>query len=117
MLWYRQRGLSARQQTVRRRVSAADCQAALALDMIERDLHAAAFLTDGQTWLAVDVINVPVSLSFHGWLTSESMKPSGSESQRVVPDTGGAATPSISDARFGLSGTWLRLFTGTPAKN
>src|SRR5450759_3925443 len=50
-------------------------QAALALDLIERDLHAAVFRQDGGTWLAVDVINAPSLLIPHGWLTLATMKP------------------------------------------
>ena len=92
-------------------------QAMLALDMIERDLQSAVFRVDGQTWFAVDVINVPASLNFHGWLTSGAMKPTGSESQRLVPDTGGLGTPSIGDARFGLSGAWLRFVTTNVESN
>ena len=86
-------------------------QATLALDLIERDLHAAVFRPDGGTWLAVDVINAPVSLVPHGWLTLTTMKPSTSVSQRLLPDWGDGSTPRIADARFGLSGTWLRFVT------
>lgn len=86
-------------------------QATLALDLIERDLQAAAFRTDGGNWFAAEVINVPASLVFHGWVTQVSMKPAGIESQRLLPDRGDGSTPLIGGARFGLSGVWLRFVT------
>jgi prepilin-type N-terminal cleavage/methylation domain-containing protein len=86
-------------------------QAGLVLDMAERDLQAATYRKDGGTWLAVDVISTPSSLGTHGWLTSTSaMKPATNESRRLVPVTNGL-TPLISEARFGLSGAWLRFIT------
>ncbi|SDS61169.1 prepilin-type N-terminal cleavage/methylation domain-containing protein [Opitutus sp. GAS368] len=87
-------------------------QAKLLLDLVERDLQAAVFRKDGGPWLAVDVINTPASLTSHGWLVpTTSIKPATTESQRLVPGTVGGATPVISDARFGLSGAWLRFIT------
>ncbi len=86
-------------------------QATLALDLIERDLQAAVFRQDGLTWLAVDVINTPSPLVPHGWLTFATMKPATSDSQRLLPAVSGGAVPLIGNARFGLSGTWLRLVT------
>jgi len=87
-------------------------QAKLLLDLVERDLQAAAFRKDGGTWLAVDVVNTPATLTNHGWLVPASaLKPATSESQRLLPGTVGGATPQISDARFGLSGAWLRFIT------
>jgi type II secretory pathway pseudopilin PulG len=86
-------------------------QAKLTLEMVERDLQAAVLRKDGVTWLAVDVINNSGSLATHGWLTpTAAIKPATTESQRLVPVTTGA-TPLIGDARFGLSGAWLRFIT------
>ncbi|MDB6166704.1 MAG: hypothetical protein JWQ83_1844, partial [Lacunisphaera sp.] len=92
----------------------AGTQARLALDMIERDLQTASWRRDGlgTVWLAVDVINNPGTLTNHGWQSATMMKPAGSESQRLVPDSTNGLTPDIGDARFGLSGAWLR-FIGT----
>ena len=85
-------------------------EAKLALDLIERDIQAAVFWADGTTWLAVEVINTPSALATHGWLaTTSPIKPATSESQRLVPVVSAGATPQIGDARFGLSGAWLRL--------
>ena len=86
-------------------------QAKLALDMVERDLQAAVFRRDGGSWFAVDVINTPTSLTVHGWLASGSIKPATAESQRLVPETTDGTAPAICDARFGLSGAWLRFVT------
>lgn len=88
-------------------------EAKLALDMIERDLQAGAFRKDGvNTWLAADVINSSAGLLNHGWQTaSPRMKPATSDSLRLVPDALDGRAPNIADARFGLSGVWLRFIT------
>ena len=86
-------------------------QATLALDLLERDLQGALFRRDGNTWLAVAVTNTAAALIPHGWLSAAAMKPSSSESQRLVADPGDGKTPQIGDARFGLSGCWLRFFS------
>ncbi|HVZ63215.1 MAG TPA: hypothetical protein VG936_01410 [Lacunisphaera sp.] len=94
--------------------SAMAMQAKLALDLLERDLQAAIQRNDdsGNTWLAVDVINDPSALAKHGWLTASQMKPITGESTRLVPVSPDGA-PRLIDARFGLSGVWLRLMTAT----
>jgi type II secretory pathway pseudopilin PulG len=86
-------------------------QAGLVLDMVGRDLQAAVFRRDGGTWLAVDVINASSTLTNHGWLSPVSGKPATGESQRLLPDTPTGAVPLVGDARFGLSGAWLRFIT------
>jgi len=88
-----------------------DAQATLLLDFIERDFEASIFRSDGGAWLAVDVINNPATLANHGWITAGFTKPASSESARYVPAAIGGTVPSIKDARFGLSGTWLRFIT------
>jgi prepilin-type N-terminal cleavage/methylation domain-containing protein len=89
----------------------ASAQASLALDMMKRDLQAALSRPDGGTWLAVDVGDNAAALVPHGWLTSGSMKPGSGESDRLVLDVDDGATPLIGNARFGLSGCWLRFVT------
>ncbi|MBI2497849.1 MAG: prepilin-type N-terminal cleavage/methylation domain-containing protein [Opitutae bacterium] len=93
--------------------AAVSAQARLALDMIERDLQAALHRQEGTgtAWLAADVINHPAGLSAHGWRTAAFMKPAGAESQRLAPSPGNGRVPAIADARFGLSGVWLRFIT------
>jgi len=86
-------------------------QAKLVLDMIGRDLHAAVFRKDDGTWLTVDVVNTTSTLTNHGWLTAGFIKPVGSESQRLLPDASVGFAPTIGNARFGLSGAWLRFVT------
>jgi prepilin-type N-terminal cleavage/methylation domain-containing protein len=86
-------------------------QAALVLDMLDRDLQAAIFRRDGVDCLAVDVIDAPPALVSHGWLVSAAMKPAGIESQRLIVDLGTGATPLIGNVRFGLSGSWFRFLT------
>lgn len=80
-------------------------EAKLALDALERDLQGALFRPDGGAWMAVDVIDSAVALTTHGWLSSGFMKPAGAESRNDVPPSG------LADARFGLSGAWLRFVT------
>ncbi|MEO6994220.1 MAG: hypothetical protein ABI273_11355, partial [Lacunisphaera sp.] len=89
----------------------ASAQAALALDMIERDLQGALFRADGGTWLAVDVVSNSAALVPHGWLPSPSIKPATVESGRLVLVVDDGTTPLIGNARFGLSGCWLRFVT------
>lgn len=90
---------------------ASDVEAMLVLDQLERDLQAACGQDSGRTWLAADVTDSSATLAKHGWLISGGMKPAGGVSQRLVPAATGSAAPSISEARFGLSGVWLRLLT------
>ncbi|MDI1250773.1 MAG: prepilin-type N-terminal cleavage/methylation domain-containing protein [Lacunisphaera sp.] len=94
----------------------AGTQAKLALDLIERDLQSAICRQEanGTVWLATDVINVPGTLAGnHGWKTVPLMKPATAESQRLVPDPVNGLEPGIADARFGLSGAWLRFIAAT----
>ena len=91
--------------------AATSAQAKLTLDMLERDLQAGICRKDGlgTTWLAAEVINTPASLANHGWQTAALMRPATAESQRLVPDTANGLPPNIANARFGLTGVWLRF--------
>lgn len=85
-------------------------QAKLALDFLERDLHAGIFRPDATTtWLAATVANDAAGVANHGWQTTALMKPATSDSLVVVPVTSDGRTPTIAAARFGLSGVWLRF--------
>ncbi len=87
-------------------------QARLALDLLERDLQAGVFRADGvKTWLAVDVLNSSATLLNHGWQAASQMKPATVESQRVLPASVNGPDLVLTDARFGLSGAWLRFIT------
>jgi prepilin-type N-terminal cleavage/methylation domain-containing protein len=90
---------------------ASDTEAMLVLDQLERDLQAACGQDNGRTWLAADIIHSSAGLVKHGWLISGRMKPAGGASQNVLPAASGSTPPSITEARFGLSGVWLRFLT------
>jgi prepilin-type N-terminal cleavage/methylation domain-containing protein len=83
--------------------------ASLALDLLERDLQSAMVRNDTNVWLASDVINSTGQLAVHGWFVTGAIKPAGAQSQQLLPS---GPAPQIEEARFGLSGCWLRFFTG-----
>lgn len=94
---------------------AAAVEAKLVLDAIERDLEAAIVRLDGKNWLRVDIYEDPTVLQSHGWLMAVPagavVKPTV-ESRRVLPNPLEDGTaPRLTNARFGVSGTWLRLVT------
>jgi type II secretory pathway pseudopilin PulG len=97
------------------RTQAAHTQAAAArqvFDLIERDLQTALHRRDAGCWLAVDILDTEISLANHGWLLSATpMKPAGGGSLRPLPDADADGVHRLRDARFGLSGAWLRLVT------
>jgi prepilin-type N-terminal cleavage/methylation domain-containing protein len=86
-----------------------DTEAKLVLDTLQRDLHTALFRADGATWFAVDVISTPSLLTTHGWRTTGTLKPATIESLNLLPVASDGKPPQIADARFGLSGAWVRL--------
>ncbi len=93
-------------------------QARLALDLLERDLQTGVFHADGvTTWLAIDVTNSSATLLNHGWQSATFMKPATGDSQRVLPASAGGLDPVLTDARFGLSGAWLRFITSNVESN
>ncbi len=88
----------------------ANAEAKLALDLLERDLQAAVWRRDSNAWFAVSVVNDASGLANRGWLTTGAMtKPAGEESLRLLPDPGTDGEARLADARFGLSGAWLRF--------
>lgn len=89
----------------------ADAEAKLALDLMARDLQSALFRSTGGTWLAADIISGAGSLTTHGWQTSGTIKPSGSDSLNLLPSDEEGVPATIASARFGLSGVWLRFVT------
>jgi len=90
----------------------ATVEAKLVLDQLERDLQGAVLRAGGGSWLDVRILSSAGALPSHGWLvqTSPPMKPAA-ESLLLVPEVAGGSPPAISNARFGLSGVWLRLVT------
>lgn len=87
-------------------------QAALVLDLVERDLQAAIRRGPEETGLAVEVIEEPAILATQGWLFAGALlKPGGPAGLDLLGVRSGGATPSLRDARFGRSGGWLRWVT------
>lgn len=99
-----------------RRSQAAHTQAVTGkqvLDLLERDLQSALHRRDATRWLAADIIDNPSGLANHGWLTGPGlMKPANGGSLRPLPAPDATGTHRLVEARFGLSGMWLR-FVGT----
>lgn len=81
------------------------------LDTLERDLQAPVWRRDATKSFAVEILDTPGSLANHGWLFSSGpMKPAnGGSLLPLPPDDPSAGIPVLEDARFGLSGTWLRF--------
>lgn len=80
------------------------------LDLLERDLQAALHRRDANRWLAVDLLDTAPSLANHGWLIGGTpMKPAGGGSLRPLPTADAGGVHHLRDARFGLSGAWLRF--------
>lgn len=98
-----------------RRTQGAHLQAATArqvFDLLERDLAAALHRRDANRWLAVDILDVPAALANHGWLATGAMiKPAAGGSLRPLPEPDSNGLSRLRDARFGLSGAWLRFVT------
>lgn len=93
-------------------------QAKLALDLLERDLQAGVFRRDASTtWLAITAANATSGLTNQGWQTAPRMKPATSESLRLLPDSSHGRNPTVADARFGLSGVWLRFIATNVESN
>lgn len=98
-----------------RNTQATQTQAAAARQvfaLLEQDIQAAIHRPDGSRGLAMDIIDSPAGLTNHGWLlASARTKPADVGSLRLWPDAAPGAERRIADARFGLSGCWLRLLT------
>jgi type II secretory pathway pseudopilin PulG len=98
-----------------RRTQAASTQANSAkqvFDLLEQDFQAALYRRDANRWLAVDVIDAPAGLANHGWLVGPGIfKPANGGSLRLLSPAAGTGAPQLAQARFGLSGAWLRFFS------
>lgn len=77
----------------------AEGQAQRVFDQLAQDLHGATYRDDGQTWLAATV--QPETGASGVWLAGT--KPSAAS---LDP-----AAEALANARFGVAGVWLRLFT------
>ncbi|MBI3884568.1 MAG: type II secretion system protein [Opitutae bacterium] len=80
---------------------------------LELDLQSAIHRRDATEWLAAEIVDTKVGLANHGWLMAPAvMKPDSGGSLLPLPPAGAAGGSTIGEARFGLSGIWLR-FVGT----
>lgn len=99
--------------TLWRRQQTAATQAITArqvLDQLERDLQSAVHRRDDQRWLAVDLLDDAAALTNHGWLLGPGItKPGGGGSLRPLPPADSRGVRHLDEARFGLSGAWLRF--------
>jgi hypothetical protein len=78
--------------------------------LLERDLQAALHRRDPNCWLAADILETAPALANHGWLLNGGvLKPAAGGSLRLMPVDLLSGRPSLKEARFGLSGVWLRL--------
>jgi type II secretory pathway pseudopilin PulG len=101
-LWQRTQGAAVQVATARQ-----------VLDLLERDFHSAFHRRDANRWLAADILDSTSALANHGWLAGPGpMKPANGGSLRPLPPVDADGISFIRDARFGLSGVWLR-FVGT----
>lgn len=92
----------------------AEAQARHALDQLTLDLQSALYRDDGNTWLAANVLGNTGNSGL--WdtrnTTANALKPAnGAGSLATI------ATGNLTDARFGLAGTWLRFFTTKRGSN
>jgi type II secretory pathway pseudopilin PulG len=98
-----------------RRSQATYTQAATArqvFDLLEQDFQAAFHRPDSTHWLALDIIDSVSGLANHGWLLGQGPgKPAAGGSLRPWPTPDTAGRTRLADARFGLSGCWLRFVT------
>ena len=79
-------------------------------DLLEQDLQSAIWRRDTNRWLAADILDSPGSLSNHGWLLGpEVMKPAKGGSLLPLPAPVAGGERLLQNARFGLSGSWLRF--------
>lgn len=80
------------------------------LDLLEQDLQSAVYRRDSNRWLAADILDSSAALSNHGWRISPGlMKPANGSSLLPLPLPDSSGNRQIKDARFGLSGSWLRF--------
>lgn len=96
-----------------RRSQASHTQATTArqvFDLLEQDLQSAIWRRDTHCWLAADILDSPGRLSNHGWLLGPGlMKPANGGSLLPLPAPEAGGESLLQNARFGLSGSWLRL--------
>lgn len=89
----------------------AGAQARHVLDQLTLDLSSAAYRDDGNVWMAVDVLNNSNGGATNLWqIAAANAKPVGGVSLAMNAST-------LSTARFGTAGVWLRCFTTKRGSN
>ncbi len=96
-------------------------QARLILDQITKDLQGAIIRSDGNTWMAATVLSDKTTwasgsakpLTNSDTTDNYSVDLAAVNGQAVASNNKGA----IAQARFGVSGVWLRFFTTQPGTN
>jgi prepilin-type N-terminal cleavage/methylation domain-containing protein len=86
----------------------AEAQGRFILDQITLDLQSALYRDDGNTWLAATVLG---NTNNTGLWNTTGATASGLKPANAAGSLQGIATANLSDARFGIGGTWLRFFT------
>lgn len=90
---------------------AASVSAQSALDLLARDISSSLQRRDGGVWLAVDIADSLAALDGHGWRVSAArLRPAGASSIRT-PGGDPESRRALAEARFGVGGAWLRLFS------
>lgn len=80
------------------------------LALFEQDFQSALHRQEAGCWLAADILDTASGLANHGWLVGTGlMKPAAGGSLRPLPAPDANGISLIRDARFGLSGIWLRF--------
>jgi prepilin-type N-terminal cleavage/methylation domain-containing protein len=107
-------GITSGMLTLWRRTQASHTQATTAkqvFDLLEQDIQSAVYRRDALHWLAADILDTTAELANHGWLAigAGPVKPGNGGSLRPLPEPNGNGDRLIQDARFGLSGVWLRF--------
>lgn len=85
------------------------------LDAIERDLQMLVWRRDATRYFAAEILDSPDALNNHGWLLTAPgpIKPANGGSLLPLPENDSiAGEPLLTNARFGLSGIWLRFLGG-----
>jgi len=99
--------------TLWRRSQADHTQATTArqvFNLLEQDFQSAVYRRDPNRWLAVDILDSPGSMANHGWLFGAGlMKPANGGSLLPLPPVDASGSHPLPQARFGLSGCWLRF--------
>ena len=86
----------------------AEAQGRFILEQVTLDLQSALYRDDGNAWMAATILGNTNNTGL--WNTSGTTA-SGLKPANSAGSLQGTATGNLTDARFGVAGTWLRFFT------